>query len=206
MYARSTTMRVRPEALDDLVTYIRDEVMPMVTRLEGCIGLSLLTDRDTGRCITTSSWQTEEAMRGSAEQVRASRERAAERFGMTPEIDEWEIAVLHRAHRAGDGACARVTWTRTDAANLDQVISAYRDSLMPWWEETPGFCSNSLMVDRREGRCASAVVFDSREAMAHTRDQFTTLREEFVTRMSMEIVEVAEFDLALAHLRVPETV
>ena len=42
--------------------------------------------------------------------------------------------------------------------------------------------------------------------MARTRDQFTTLREEFVTRMSMEIVEVAEFDLALAHLRVPETV
>jgi quinol monooxygenase YgiN len=206
MYARSTTMRVRPEALDDLVAYIRDDVTPMVTQLEGCIGVSLLTDRDTGRCIATSAWQTEEAMRNSAERIRASRDHAAERFGITPEIQEWEIAVLHRAHRAGDGACARVTWTRTDAANLDRVIDAYRDSLMPWWEETPGFCSNSLMVDRREGRCASAVVFDSREAMAHTRDQFTTLREEFVTRMSMEIVEVAEFDLALAHLRVPETV
>ena len=99
-----------------------------------------------------------------------------------------------------------MVWTRTDPANLDQVISAYRDSLMPWWEETPGFRSNSLMVDRQEGRCASAVVFESREAMAGTRDQFTTLREEFVARMSMEIMEVAEFDLALAHLRVPETV
>lgn len=206
MYARSTTMRVLPGALDDLAGYIRDDVMPMVTQLEGCVGLSLLTDRDTGRCIATSAWQTEEAMRGSAERVRPSRERTAERFGITPEIHEWEIAVLHRAHRAGDGSCARVTWTRTDAANLDRVIDAYRDSLMPWWEQTPGFCSNSLMVDRREGRCASAVVFESREAMGHTRNQFTTLREEFAARMSMEIVEVAEFDLALAQLRVPETV
>jgi len=206
MYARSTTMRVRPEALDDLVGYIRDDVMPMVTQLEGCVGLSLMTDRDTGRCLATSAWETEEAMRGSAERVRPSYAHVAERFGTTPEIHGWEIAVLHRAHRAGDGSCARVTWTRTDAANLEQVIRAYRDSLMPWWEQTPGFCSNSLMVDRREGRCASAVVFESREAMAHTRDQFTTLREEFVGRMSMEIVEVAEFDLALAHLRVPETV
>jgi heme-degrading monooxygenase HmoA len=188
------------------VGYIRDDVMPMVTQLEGCVGLSLMTDRDTGRCITTSAWETEEAMRGSAERVGPSREHAAERFGTTPEIHEWEIAVLHREHRAGDGSCARVTWTRTDAANLDQVIRAYRDSLMPWWEQTPGFFSNSLMVDRRKGRCASAVVFESREAMAHTRDQFTTLREEFVARMSMEIVEVAEFDVALAHLRVPETV
>jgi hypothetical protein len=62
------------------------------------------------------------------------------------------------------------------------------------------------MVDRRDGRCASAVVFESREAMAHTRDQFTTLREEFASRMGVEVLEVAEFDLALAHLRVPETV
>ena len=206
MYARSTTMRVGPETLDDLIAYIRDDVMPMVTHLDGCVGLSLLTDRDTGRCIATSAWETDHAMHASAEQVSASRERAAEVFGGTPEVQEWEIAVLHRAHRAGDGACARVAWTRTDPANLDRVIDAYRESLMPWWEETPGFCSNSLMVNRRDGRCASAVVFESREAMSHTRDQFTTLREEFVARMGMDILEVAEFDLALAHLRVPETV
>ena len=75
--------------------------MPMVTQLDGCVGLSLLADRDTGRCIATSAWQTEEAMHASAESVRASRERAAERFGATPEVQEWEIAVLHRAHQPG---------------------------------------------------------------------------------------------------------
>ncbi len=206
MYARTTTMRGSPHSVDDLVTHMRDEVMPKVTELDGWIGLSLLVDRDTGRCIATSAWESAEAMHASAEQVRALRESAAEKFGAKPEVQEWEIAVLHRAHRAGDGACARVTWTRTGPASLDDVIGAYRESLMPWWEQTEGFCSNSLLIDRRDGRCASAVVFDSREAMAHTRDQFTTLRREFAQRMGMTIVEVAEFDLALAHLRVPETV
>jgi quinol monooxygenase YgiN len=206
MYARSTTMRVRPEAVDDLITFVRDDVMPMATELDGCVGLSILSDRDTGRCIVTSAWETADAMHASAERIGAAREQAAQRFGAAPEVQEWEIAVLHRAHRAGDGACARVTWARTDPAGLDRVTDAYRESLMPWWEETPGFCSNSLMVDRRDGRCASAVVFESREAMAHTRDQFTTLREEFASRMGVEVLEVAEFDLALAHLRVPETV
>ena len=206
MYARSTTMRVRPEAVDDLIAFVRDDVMPMATELDGCVGLSVLSDRDTGRCIVTSAWETADAMHASAERIRASRQQAAERFGAAPEVQEWEIAVLHRAHRAGDGACARVTWARTDAAGLDRVTDAYRESLMPWWEETSGFCSNSLMVDRRDGRCASAVVFEDRAAMAGTRDQFTTLREEFAQRMGVEILEVAEFDLALAHLRVPETV
>ena len=206
MYARSTTMRVGAEAVDDLIAAIRDDVMPMVTQLDGCVGLSVLSDRDTGRCIVTSAWETEGAMHASAERIRASREQVAERFGTSPEVQEWEIAVLHRAHRAGDGACARVTWARIDPADLDRLTAAYRESLMPWWEETAGFCSNSLMVDRRDGRCTSAVVFENREAMANTRDQFTTLREEFASRMGTEILEVAEFDLALAHLRVPETV
>jgi hypothetical protein len=145
-------------------------------------------------------------MRASAEQVRPSRERAAERFDAAMEIQEWEIAVLHRAHRVEDGACARVTWTRTAPGNLDAVIDAYRESLMPWWEQYSGFCSNSLLINRRDGLCSSTVVFENHDAMAHTRDQFTTLREEFAQRMGMEILEVAEFDMALAHLRVPETV
>jgi hypothetical protein len=206
MYARTTTMRGDPQAADALVATVRDDVMPGLMELDGCIGLSLLVDRDAGRAIATSAWETQEAMRASAEQVRPLRDRAAQAFGGTPEVEEWEIAVLHRAHRVADGACARVVWTRTDPGNLDRIIDAYRDSLMPWWEQTDGFCSNSFLVDRQEGRCSSTIVFATREAMAHTRDQFTTLREEFVTKMGMEILEVAEFDMALAHLRVPETV
>jgi len=196
-------MRGRPQVVDDLTGFIRDEVMPTVTQLDGCVGLSLLIDRD-GRCIATSAWESERTMLASAERVAGLRERATVMFGVTTEVREWEIAVLHRAHQ--DGACARVTWTRTDPANLDRMIDAYRESLMPWWEETPGFCSNSLLVDRADGRCVSTVVFENHDAMAHTRDQFTTLREEFAERMGMDLLEVAEFDLVLAHLRVPETV
>ena len=206
MYARTTTTRVDPPALDGLIAFVRDEAMPMFTQLDGNTGVSLLVDRSTGRAVATSAWETEEAMRASADRVGTARQRAAEQFGGTPEVQEWEIAVLHRAHRVADGSGARVTWTRMQPEHLDRMVDAYRDSLMPWWEQTEGFCSNSLLVDRREGRCASTVVFDSRDAMTRTRDQFTTLREEFVRRMGMEIMDVAEFDVALAHLRVPETV
>jgi heme-degrading monooxygenase HmoA len=206
MYARTTTMSGDPQAVDTMIAYVRDEAMPLFVQLDGNVGVSFLVDRGTGRAVATSAWETEEAMRASAERVGPARDRAAEQFGAAPEVQEWEIAVLHRAHSVGDGSCARVTWTRMPPGDLDRMVDAYRESLMPWWERTEGFCSNSLLVDRREGRCASSVVFDSRDAMTRTRDQFTTLREEFVRRMGMEIVDVAEFDVALAHLRVPETV
>jgi heme-degrading monooxygenase HmoA len=110
MYARTTTMRV-PQHVDDLIALAQDEVMPLLSQQEGCVGLSLLIDRDTGRCITTSAWESKEAMRAGGEAVRESSDRAAQRFDTTPEVQEWEIAVLHRAHRIGNGACARVAWT-----------------------------------------------------------------------------------------------
>ena len=205
MYARSTTIRGNPTRLDDAVAHMRDEILPQLQEMDGFIGLSMLADRETGRCIATSAWGDELSMRASADRVHPMRERLVQIFGGELEVQEWEIAVLHRS-RMGDGTCARVTWVRTDPGNLERMIDAYKTSLMPWWEQTPGFCSNSLLVDRRTGHCAGSVVFESRAAMDHTRDQFTTLREEFARKMGLEILEVAEFDLVLAHLRVPETV
>ncbi len=66
--------------------------------------------------------------------------------------------------------------------------------------------ANSLLIDRREGLSAGAVVLDSRDALERSRDMGRQMREEFTRRMGAEILDVGEFEVALAHLRVPETV
>ena len=96
MYARSTTIRGNPQTLDDGIAYVRDEVMPAVTEMEGCVGLSMLADRDSGRCIITSAWESEEAMRASADRVGSIRERATEILGGQSGVQEGELAVLDR--------------------------------------------------------------------------------------------------------------
>ena len=63
MYARSTTVQAKRESIDAGIAHIRDEVLPALQRMDGCVGLSLLVDRDSGRCIATSSWESKAAMR-----------------------------------------------------------------------------------------------------------------------------------------------
>ena len=104
MYARTNTVRTDPRTIDEGIANVRDEVMPLVQGMDGCIGLSMLVDRDSGRCIVTTAWRTEEAMHASEAGIRASRERAAQIFGEMPTVAEWEIAVMHRMHETGDGA------------------------------------------------------------------------------------------------------
>jgi hypothetical protein len=59
MYARSTSIRGNLSNLDAGIAYVRDEVMPSVKRTDGCVGLSMLTDRESGRCIVATSWVDE---------------------------------------------------------------------------------------------------------------------------------------------------
>ena len=208
MYARSTTIRANPGSLDDAIAYMHQEVWPAVQDMDGCIGLSMLCDRESGRCIATSAWEDRQAMQASAERVHPMRRHLMDRFGAGDdlEVQEWEIAVLHREHTAGDGACARITWSRGDPDRADQLLDVYRTGLMPRIQEMPGFCSLSLLLDRDSGRAVGTVVFDGRAHLEQTREQARALREEGVRLMGIDVLDVAEMDLVLAHLRVPETV
>jgi hypothetical protein len=204
VYARSTTIRAHPESIEAGIAHIRDEVMPALLGMDGCIGLSMLVDRLSGLCIATTSWQSKEAMTASAEQVQPIRQRASEILGGRPQVDEWEIAVMHRDHTSGPGACVRATWVRMPPDQIDRVVDMVRMGLLPAVQEFDGFCSASLLVDRTEGYAVSSITFDSHEAMERSRAQSEELRERGSREAGFEVVEVGEFELALAHLRVPE--
>ncbi|SEL04939.1 hypothetical protein SAMN04515665_107185 [Blastococcus sp. DSM 46786] len=206
MYARSTTIAGNPEQVERGIVYIRTRVLPAVMGMDGFIGLSMLADRQSGRCIITSAWEDTAALRRSAPQVKAMRARASDILGGPAVVEEWSIAVLHRRHPAPENACARVTWTRGDPERLDRMTDAFGISMVPRLEELPGFCSVSVLVDPEGGRATTAVTYDSRDEMQAALDRATDLREEFTALMGAEVVEVATFDLVVAELRVPETV
>ena len=204
MYARSTTISGDSAGIDQGIAFVTDDVMPTITAIDGCVGLSLVVDRDHGRIIATSSWETREAMDASRDQLAALRARGGEILGGSPEIQEWEVAVMHRDHPTHDGACCRITWGRP--GDLDSMLEMWRSALLPEIESFEGFCSASMLVDRSSGEMCGTVTFDSRSAMDASRDAATRLRERATSEASTEILDVAEFDLVIAHLRVPELV
>ena len=205
MYARSTSIRSNPAKLDDGIKYVTAEVLPTIGQSEGCIGLSMLTNRDDGRCIVTTSWRDQESMRATADDARTLRHHLQHTLGGEhSDVQEWEIAIVHRERPAGDGAGAQVTWARIPTNHVDDLLAAYRENLMPKLQELPGFCSLSMMVDRRTGQTVSVTAFENRDAAGLVRRNARSLREQFAQAMGARIVGVAEMDLDLAHLHVPE--
>jgi heme-degrading monooxygenase HmoA/quinol monooxygenase YgiN len=178
--------------------------MPEVLDMPGCVGLSLLVDHATSRCIATSSWQDEEAMHATSDSVRRLRDRfVAEAGGSDTIVDEWEIALMHRDHQSMDGARARVTWLQGAPGAIDDSVESFR-AILPLVDQLPGFCSVSMLVNRRAGSAVSTVIYDSADSLAQTRARANDLRSQLAAQTGAEVVEVAEFELAVAHLRVPE--
>jgi hypothetical protein len=180
--------------------------MPAITAMDGCIGLSMLVNRASGMCITTSAWNDAQSMHASDASLRPMREEAGKILGGDVSVDEWEIVVLHRNHRTSESTHVRCTWLRTDPGQVDKAIEFFRSEVLPVAERMDGFCSASLMVDRAAGRAVSSVTFDSRQTMVDSRLAATKLRSKMADAAGAEIEEVAEFEMALAHLRVPELV
>jgi heme-degrading monooxygenase HmoA len=207
MYARSSTIHAQPLSLDEGISFMREQTMPALMEIPGCIGLSLLVDREFGHCIATSSWESEEAMRASADAASSLRMMATGRFaGTIDKIEEWEIAVLHREHLATGGSCVRCTWLRCQMGGMEQLIDTFVHTVLPEVEGMDGFCSASMFVDRMSGRAVSATAWDTHDAMESNRERVHQLRTSTAARLGTTVMDVQEFELSIAHLRVPELV
>jgi heme-degrading monooxygenase HmoA len=206
VYARSTTMVADPRAVEEGIAFVRDQVWPSVRDMDGCLGISMLLDRESGKAIITTSWETEEAIAASREPVRSLRERGTEVTSASePVVEEWEVASMHRAHNSYPDAFVRTTWTHVEQENIDSALELYKQGMLPQIEQFEGFASASLLIDRATGRGALSVAFDSREAMERTREAAQAMREQ-AEQAGIQVIEMAELELALAHLHIPELV
>jgi quinol monooxygenase YgiN len=198
MHARSTTFNGKPENIDAGIAFVKNEAGPMLDKIEGCRGLSMLVDRETGQCIATSSWDNEATMLASDEQLRPIRDRGRDILGASMQVDAWEIAVMHRTQH---GECCRVSWLQGD---LDAMTETFRDGILPQLEQTAGFCSASLLVDRSAGLGCATTTWESRAAMEASRAATDDMRSRTASDAGGKIVDVHVYDLAYAHLHVPE--
>ena len=95
MHARVSIATAQPGKIDDLIKVYRDSVLPAAKKEKGFKGLSLLTDRNTGKGMVISLWDTEADMT-AMESSGYNREQSAKVIPLlagTPTIEHYEVSV-----------------------------------------------------------------------------------------------------------------
>lgn len=202
MYARSNTFPTRPDHIDPATAHISRDVLPALKTMPGFVGLSLMVGRQDGRCILTTAWDSGEAMWASADAVRPLRDSTTAAFGGGPvSVDQWQIVALHRDH--GAGSWVRSTWLKLPADRFNQALEFCVSSVLPALEDLDGFCSASLMTDADSRRAVISASYADAEALDRNRESARSLRAARLRDLGADQLDVGEFEMAIAGLRVP---
>src|SRR5881227_3626328 len=67
MHARTGRVSFSPDKADEMVSHVRDTILPKYEDSDGFKGFTLLLDRSGGEGIGISFWESEDAMRATDE-------------------------------------------------------------------------------------------------------------------------------------------
>ncbi len=96
MNARVTIVQVLPGKMDEAVDLYRNSVVPAAKQQKGYKGVYPLTDRNTGRGISITLWETEADMMAGENSGYYQQQLAKfkEVFGAPPVRESYDVSVL----------------------------------------------------------------------------------------------------------------
>lgn len=93
MYARVSTFRVPADRIDEDASRTGD-VTDRLKDIPGFAGVYYLVDRESGKTISVTLWDNEQAMRASEEQaMRVREETTADVAGEVLSVERYEVAL-----------------------------------------------------------------------------------------------------------------
>ncbi len=95
MHARMTTMEGSSERLDEGLREIREDVLPQLQQQDGFKGFVVFDNRQSGKLIGFSLWESEQAMQASEEVADRTRRESAETMSDTiAGVERYEVALF----------------------------------------------------------------------------------------------------------------
>ena len=94
MFARVATYTGTSDEIDEAIRQVRENTLHKVKQLEGYKGAYFLVDRQNGKSLAVTLWESEEAMSASEEEANNLRSEVADALGtQMVGVERYEVAV-----------------------------------------------------------------------------------------------------------------
>ena len=94
MHARVSTFQgpTNPEQIEEGLRYARENILPQARQMDGFKGVIGLLDRQSGKSLTVTLWESEQAMHASEEEANRLRQESTEATSETVEgVERYEV-------------------------------------------------------------------------------------------------------------------
>jgi heme-degrading monooxygenase HmoA len=162
MYARVTTVEGQADRLDEGIRTFQEQTVPFLQGQAGFQNAYLLVDRQRGRALAVSLWESSGAMQQTEETIAQQRQQVAQQMGAsTPTVERYEVPV---SQGSAPAQAARVTSGSGSPERMDDTVRLYQEQQVPGMRQQPGFAGALLLMDRQSGKGISLTLWDSMEA------------------------------------------
>ncbi len=94
MFARVSTYTGTSDELDEAIRQVRENTLPKLMQLDGYKGAYFLVDRQNGKSLSVTLWESEEAMSTSEEAANSLRSEVADALGtQMVGVERYEVAI-----------------------------------------------------------------------------------------------------------------
>jgi heme-degrading monooxygenase HmoA len=94
VFAQVWTFTGTSDELDEATRQARENMLPRTQQLDGFKGAYFLIDRQNGKSLTVTLWESEEAMRASEEATNSLRSELADALGtQMVGVERYEVAL-----------------------------------------------------------------------------------------------------------------
>ncbi|WP_405728078.1 antibiotic biosynthesis monooxygenase [Streptomyces sp. NBC_01537] len=202
MFVRTIYATGDPEKLDTAVDGIRTEGRKILAEQPGFRGIGVFTDREVGKLVMGSWWESEKARQDSDERLRERRAAIFEPFAATMLIANYEAVAVHRLRQPEAGRAAlRLSRVEFDPADADLFAETFTGTVQHRLELLPGLVASSLFLDRARGRGIVNSIFEDRAALAASRSAQAAVRHEGAAKAHVSVYALEELDVVFAELR-----
>jgi heme-degrading monooxygenase HmoA len=95
VYARVSIFEGSADQLDEMLRQAREQVLPWAKQMDGFKGLIALGDRQSGKTLGITLWESEEAMHASEEDANRMRTETAEASGeQVAGVERYEVGLF----------------------------------------------------------------------------------------------------------------
>ncbi|WP_369393115.1 hypothetical protein AB5J72_40320 [Streptomyces sp. CG1] len=201
MFVRTVYATGDPAQLGTALRALNTQGHDLLEERPGYRGAGVFVDRDLGKLLTVSWWESAEARHNSDEVMSVRRPELLQPFAATVAVENYEAVVLHPGQRTLAGGGLRVTRLEFDPPDADLATDTFHAGVLPRLEVLPGFAGAALFLDRERGRGMSGVLFADRGSLAASRAGQASVRREGAAKAHTTVVTLEEFEIVHADVR-----
>ncbi|MGA4545092.1 hypothetical protein ACPA54_34400 [Uniformispora flossi] len=195
MYVRTTYATGDPARIDAALDGLRSEAPGLLQAQPGFRRFGLFADRDLGKILIGSWWDSDHARAASDRQLGERRRALLAPFAATVATEEWEAVSYTPAPQLGPGAGMRTGRLEFDPSEAEHFADTFVGVGRPKLEAIDGLVGATLFMNAEAGCALVGTLFRDRAAMAASRAAQAAVRSESLKVTKVQLVAMEEYEL-----------